>query len=211
MLLGVGEPERAMRVVLGEHEQFFGRKAFPWVYEAIPGELPDSTFLDLRQYWSVSDAGDLVFHGAQNKGVRQYYEPPIRVLPARPRGGETWRDTVVFQSFLPGIGTFDSATVIIETKLSERSFLRLPAGSFHAFRATQTVIDVIRERKPVFRGEDTAAQPPLEVLKGFWFARKRGIVARDYPFGPGPENTNIRTYVLRAQGYAAVPPEDPFP
>jgi hypothetical protein len=211
VLAGYDPPERAMRVVVGEREDFFGRMAVPWVYEAIPGELPDSMFLDLRQYWSVSPEGDLLFHGAQNKGVRSFMEPPVRVLPARPRGGETWRDTVVFQSFLPGIGLFDSATVVFETKLSERTQLRLPAGNIQAFRATQTVLEVIHARMPVSRDDEVARRPELEILKGYWFARKRGIVARDYPFGPGPTNTNVRTYVLRDQGTAPIPPPDPFP
>ena len=213
MLAGYEPAERAMRVVVGLREEFFGRKAVPWVYEEIPGEVPDSTLLDLRQYWSVSPEGDLLFHGAQNKGVMSFYDPPVRVLPARPRGGETWRDTVVFQSFLPGTGLFDSATVVLETKISERTFLRLPGGNMHAFRATQTVLDVIRGRMPASRDDEVGARKPqeLEILKGFWFARNRGIVARDYPFGPGPTNTNVRTYSLRDEGSAPIPPAEPVP
>jgi hypothetical protein len=211
VLVGVDEPDRAMRVVVGHREPFFGRDAVPWVYQAIPGETPDSSLLDLRQYWSVSPAGDLLFHGAQNKGTTSFYEPPVRVLPARPRGGEVWRDTVVLESFLAGVGPFDSATVVFETKISERAQLRLPAGNIQAFRSTQTVIEVIRSRAPIRRDDELSKKPELEILKGFWFARRRGIVARDYPSGAGPANTNIRTYALRAQGSAPVPPAEPIP
>ncbi len=204
---------RAMRIVVGPPESFFGRTAVPWVYQAVPGEPSDSTFLDLRQYWSVSPAGELLFHGAQNKGTMQFYEPPLRVLPAKPKGGEVFRDTVVLQSFLPGIGLFDSATVVFETKISERTALRLPAGNIQAFRANQTAIDIIRPRmRGDADGEGNARQrDDLDVLKGFWFARRRGIVARDYPFGAGPTNTNIRTYALRAEGTAPVPLPEPAP
>jgi hypothetical protein len=205
-LLGVGE--RDMRVVVGAPESFFERLATPWVYEAIPGLVPDTTFLDLRQYFSVAENGDLLFHGAQNKGVMSYVEPPVRVLPARPRGGETWRDTVTFRSYLPGVGLFDSSTVVFETTISERTLLRLPAGSIHAFRSQQVAIDVFR--RPVAPDGGRRPEPP-EILKGFWFARRRGIVARDYPSGPGPTNTNVRTYELTDQGWAAIPPPEPAP
>ena len=39
-----------------------------------------------------------------------------------------------------------------------------------------------------------------DILKGLWFARHRGVVARDYPHGASANNVNHTTLELIAQG-----------
>jgi hypothetical protein len=41
--------------------------------------------------------------------------------------------------------------------------------------------------------------------RGMWFARHTGLVARDYPHGPGPVVINITTYERLGEGFGPVP------
>jgi hypothetical protein len=57
-----------------------------------------------------------------------------------------------------------------------------------------------------------AARPGApEALKGLWFARERGMVARDWPAGPGPENINVLTFEWLDSGWGPIPPASPVP
>jgi hypothetical protein len=180
----------------------------------------DSTRYGLRQYFSVAPDGALWFYGAQNNGFMSYTEPPVRELLAEPVAGEAWNDTVLFQSFFPGGIPFFTARQAYAWTLSERTKLRVPAGVYHAYRSSQTIGDA--EAPVAFARGDLAsagwsehsvqARPEdPDVLKGFWFARRRGIVARDWPSGPGPTNTNITTFELLDQGTGPIPPALPAP
>jgi hypothetical protein len=210
-----GSGTRAIRVTVGMPEPFFGRLATPFVYSEIPGEIPDSVIVGLRQYWSISPAGDLWFHGALNGIVRAHSEPPVRNLLAKPKPGDAWADTVLFESFL-GDSPFVSDRYLYQWTLSEPATLDLPAGSFKALRATQTVYDAPPEPGTALvrisgvpglsRRGVMLAPAPVDILRGFWFARHEGIVARDWPFGEGPDNANVATYELIGEGVGPVPP-----
>jgi hypothetical protein len=219
-----GEPEpRYLRVTTGAPELFFERMATPLVYSEIPGMISDTVFVGLRQFFSISPVGDLWFHGAANKGVMSHTEPPVRQLLAHPKPGEAWSDTVFFESFLPGMVLFLEADYLYEWTLSERARLTVPAGTFRAVRATSVIYDA----PPVPGGASVRAgagmdelavrfgvalKPhPVDILKGYWFARHVGIVARDWPFGDGPENSNVRTMELIGEGVGPVPPPTPPP
>src|SRR5688572_4356370 len=43
------------------------------------------------------------------------------------------------------------------------------------------------------------------VARGLWFARHTGLVARDYPHGPGADVINITTYERLGEGFGPVP------
>jgi len=207
-----GDPEpRFLRVTVGAPEVFFGRTATPLVYSEVPGMVPDTVIVGLRQYFSISPEGDLWFHGAQNGIVRSHTEPPVRNLLAHPRPGEAWADTVFFESFI-GPNPFITADYTYSWTLSETARLALPGGTFRAVRAT-AVLDYTLAKTP--RTESGVSQEalgvllkpgPVDVLKGFWFARHVGIVARDWPFGEGAVNANVATYELIGTGIGPVPP-----
>jgi hypothetical protein len=209
-LAGVEEP-RWIRVTVGAPETFFGRSATPLVYSAIPGQVPDSVIVGLYQYFSISPAGDLWFHGAQNGIVRAHSDPPVRNLLAHPRPGEAWADTVHFESFI-GSSVFNDSDYLFTWTLSEEARLALPAGTVRAVRATSVIYDApstsLRVASAVAVSHlGVILRPgPVDVLKGFWFARHEGIVARDWPFGEGAENTNIETFELVREGFGPVPP-----
>lgn len=219
----LGEGTRYIRVAFGRPEAFFGRTATPWVYGEIPGLVRDTTLFGLRQYFSRSPNGDLWFHGAQNNGFMSHTEPPVRQLLASPAPGQAWSDTVLFESFFPGFILFFRDNYRYEWTLSPRARLPLPAGVFEAIRAT-SVLWSVEPPGPV----PLAAVPSddrdvsiwdrlgmvgrpgqVDVLKGFWFARHVGIVARDWPSGEGVTNTNILTFELLRQGMGPVPPPAP--
>jgi hypothetical protein len=225
-VLLAGEPEpRYLRVTTAAPEPFFERMATPLVYSEIPGLVPDTVFVGLRQYFSISPAGDLWFHGAMNGIVRSHTEPPVRQLLANPTPGEAWSDTVFFESFI-GPALFFEADFAYEWTLSERARVTVPAGTFRAVRATSVIYDApppgpgaasARTRSGAGLDElatrfGVALKPqPVDILKGYWFARHEGIVARDWPFGDGPENSNVRTMELIGEGVGPVPPPAPPP
>ena len=115
--LGVGL--RYVRVTAGEPELFFGSMATPFVYDDVPGQTRDSTVYGLREYYSISPAGDLWFHGAQNNGFMSHTTPPMRLLRADPRPGDAWIDSVLFESFLPGMVPFFVSTVSSSWTISQ--------------------------------------------------------------------------------------------
>ncbi len=215
----IGEAPRYLRVTTGAPELFFGRMATPLIYSAIPGLTPDTVFVGLRQYFSISPLGDLWFHGASNGGVMAHSEPPVRQLLAAPNPGEAWSDTVLFESFLPGMVLFVRDSYRYEWTLSETARLVLPGGTFRAVRARSLVYDgpplpdapallagSVNGTAGVLERLGVQMKPgPIEIFKGFWFARHVGIVARDWPFGEGPENANVRTVELMGRGTGPVP------
>ena len=208
-LAGEAQP-RYIRVTVGAPETFFNRQATPLVYSEIPGQIPDTVVVGLRQYFSVAPDGALWFHGAQNGIVRAHSEPPVRNLLAKPSPGEAWADTVLFESYIGG-SLFIQDNYIYDWKLSEPARLDLPAGSFKAVRATQT-IQFLEQSLRVGALTDlvragVALKPgPVEILKGSWFAKHEGIVAKDWPFGEGEVNVNVATYELIGEGTGPIPP-----
>lgn len=208
-----GDPEpRFIRVTVGLPESFFNRMATPFVYSEIPGQIPDTVVVGLRQYYSVAPDGALWFHGAQNGIVRAHSEPPVRNLLAKPKPGDAWADTVLFESYIGG-ALFIQDNYRYTWTLSEPARLDLPAGTFKAVRATQTVNFADEARGLSLASIDgvvragVALKPgPVDILKGSWFAHHEGIVARDWPFGEGETNTNIATYELIAEGTGPIPP-----
>ena len=226
-----------VRATIGEPELFFDRLATPWVYGPVPGLPVDESLEGLRQYFSVDEAGALRMHGAQNDGIMSYMEPPIRYLPPEPVPGATWIDTTYFRSFFPGMEPIFAGAQTYASTLSERAFLDLPGTPAQALRRAQ-VIDTYDG--PVgsaasFAGLDGAGlaaallegaspevalatarggrrdRPTLDPEKGNWFARSQGIVARDYPHGPGSANINITTYERIGSGWGPIPPPQPAP
>lgn len=57
-------------------------------------------------------------------------------------------------------------------------------------------------REAAGRGPGEGALVPE---RGLWFARHAGMVAKDYPHGPGPEVINITTYERLGEGFGPVP------
>jgi len=217
-LAGIGT--RMIRVTTGLPERFFDRMATPFVYSAVPGEIPDSVVVGLRQYWSIAPDGALWFHGARNGIVSAHSEPPVRNLLARPKPGDAWADTVLFESFI-GDTPFLRDYYSYEWKLSEVTRLDLPAGSFRALRATSIITNApppeeglalagVRLAGVGVSGRRGVALKPLpepvDIFRGWWFARHDGLVARDWPFGEGTEFINIATYELVGEGMEPVPP-----
>jgi len=216
-IAGVGT--RMIRVTTGLPELFFNRMATPLVYSAVPGEIPDSVVVGLRQYWSIAPDGALWFHGARNGIVSAHSDPPVRNLLARPKPGDAWADTVLFESFIGG-SVFLRNYYLYDWKLSEVTVLDLPAGSYRALRATSTIFDAPPEEGLALaqimrsgdglrsrRGVALAPTPePVDIFRGWWFARHDGIVAKDWPFGEGSEFINIATYELVGEGMGPVPP-----
>lgn len=207
-LLGVPEP-RYIRVTVGLPETFFDRTATPLVYSPVPGQVPDTVIVGLRQYFSIAPDGALWFHGAQNGIVRAHSEPPVRNLLAKPKGGDAWADTVLFESYIGG-ALFLEDHYVYQWTLSNETRLDLPAGSFKAVRATST-IQFLEDLSRLGLGElmraGVALKPePVDILKGSWFARHEGIVAKDWPLGEGEVNVNVATYELIAEGTGPIPP-----
>jgi len=218
-LAGVGT--RMIRVTTGLPELFFDRMATPFVYSAVPGEIPDSVIVGLRQYWSIAPDGALWFHGARNGIVSAHSVPPVRNLLAKPKPGDAWADTVLFESFIGG-APFLRDYYLYEWKLSEVTVLDLPAGSYRALRATSIISDAPPEegllalaRMPRSGGLGvssrrgvalTPSPEPVDIFRGWWFARHDGIVAKDWPFGEGSEFVNVATYELVGEGMGPVPP-----
>jgi hypothetical protein len=225
-----------VRATLGEPELFFGRLATPLVYGEVPGMFLDDTLEGLRQYFSIAPDGSLWMHGAQNQGVMSHTEPPVRQLLADPRPGDTWEDTVYFESFLPGMIPFWQNHEHYVWTLSERATLDLPVGRVKAMRVSAVITDaeppaaamalaalydgLLPSTAPRPAGDPdipamqprlAGAKPELPILKGLWFARHEGLVARDYPFGRGPENWNIVTIERIGEGVGPVPDPQPAP
>jgi hypothetical protein len=227
-----------VRATFGEPELFFGRLATPWVFGEVPGLPVDTTLYGLRQYYSIAPDGSLWFHGAHNRGFMSHTEPPVRMLPPKIELGAAITDTVFFESFLPGNIPFFSATQSFRWTIDRIEWLDLPAGSYRAARASLFVDDVedgagvanaglveaaffgarvsAGEEAIVARArrEDLARGPgegDLVPERGMWFARHTGMVARDYPHGPGPEVTNITTYERWGEGFGPVPEPSPAP
>ncbi len=211
--LGIGI--RYLRATVGAPELFFGRLAFPWVYSSVPGQVPDTNLVGLRQYFAVSQSGALQFLGAQNNGFMSFTDPPLRLLLADPAPGASWEDTVRFESFFPGGVPFFQATQVHSWRSSSRTHLKLPAGSFQALRSTVSIQEIEDAAGAwsdftAFHAHGIAARPgDLEILRGFWFARRHGVVARDYPSSPGPTNANTNTYELIDEGVGPLPPVIP--
>jgi len=209
-LAGESEP-RFIRVAVGLPETFFNRMATPLVYSPVPGQVPDTVLVGLYQYYSIAPDGALWFHGAQNGPVRAHSEPPVRNLLAKPSPGEAWADTVLFESFIGG-QLFIQDRYLYQWTLSEVARVDLPAGSFKAVRATSTIYDApptglaVSSFDSIVRRGVTLKPGPVDILKGSWFARHEGIVAKDWPFGQGEENANIATYELIAEGNGPIPP-----
>jgi hypothetical protein len=224
-----------IRVTMGHPEPFFGRMASPWVYSEIPGMPIDDALFGLRQYFSLAPDGALLFHGAQNNGFMSYMEPPVRQLPARVQVGAAQTDTALFRSFLPGNVPFFEANQAFTWSVFERAVLELPIGPTGAVRVTQAIEDVeggdaarlveaalfgdtpvaalvaLRGQAPEerivsrARGDAEVARRPVEVVRGLWFALHTGLVARDFPHGPGVDVINITTYERLAEGFGPVP------
>jgi hypothetical protein len=216
---------RYIRVTAGAPTLFFDRMATPFVYSEIPGMVPDTILVGLRQYFSISPEGALWFHGAENGIVRAHSDPPVRQLIADPRAGESWADTVVFESFI-GPTVFIRDRYLYTWTLSETARLPLPAGTFRALRATSLVdsappepgaMAMVRvlagtDADDAFAGLGVALKPqPVENKRGSWFAKHVGIVARDWPSGLGPSNINTETFELMGRGVGPVPPPLPPP
>jgi len=219
--LGVGV--RYVRVTAGEPELFFGAMATPFVYDDVPGQTRDSTLYGLRQYYSISPAGDLWFHGAQNNGFMSHTTPPVRMLRANPRPGEAWVDSVLFESFLPGMVPFFQNSESYSWTVSQPARLVLPGGGFRGLRSS-SVIDDLPVPPAARAGTTPSAGSDLleafarrglgalpEPLRGTWFAHRVGMVARDWPSGQGETNLNAVTYELIGQGMGPVPPPTPPP
>jgi hypothetical protein len=217
-LAGIGT--RMIRVTTGLPELFFDRMATPFVYSAVPGEIPDSVVVGLRQYWSIAPDGALWFHGARNGIVSAHSVPPVRNLLAKPKPGDAWADTVLFESFIGGV-PFLRNYYLYDWKLSDVTVLDLPAGSYRALRATSIINDAPPEEGALAlaqimrsgdglrsrRGVALAPTPePVDIFRGWWFARHDGTVAKDWPFGEGTEFINIATYELVGEGMGPVPP-----
>ena len=226
-----------VRATMGEPEEFFGRMATPWVYGPVPGLPVDESLEGLRQYYSVDEAGALRMHGAQNDGIMSYMDPPIRHLPPVPVAGATWIDTTFFQSFFPGMVPIFAGAQTYTSTLSDRAFLDLPGRPAQALRRGQVIdefdgpvgsgisladLDGGILAAALLDGETPEValaaaargrrdRPTLDPLKGIWFARGQGFVARDYPHGPGTTNTNITTYERIDSGFGPVPEPKPMP
>jgi hypothetical protein len=223
-----------VRATLGEPEMFFGRLATPLVYSEIPGMLPDEIFDGLRQYYSIAPDRALWWHGAQNKGVMSHMEPPVRQLPADVVPGATWQDTTFFESFLPGMIPFWSNHERWDFALSERAVLELVGGIERgAVRVDVVITDTYypgaliaaaaldgviapasqagRDEAPFVVQANGGPKSVPEVKKGLWFARHEGLVARDFPFGPGDGIRNIVTFEKLAEGTGPVPAAQPAP
>jgi hypothetical protein len=218
--LGVGI--RYVRVTAGNPETFFGRQATPFVYGDVPGQTRDSTLFGLRQFWSISPDGDLWFHGAQNNGFMSHTTPPVRMLRAKVKPGDAWIDSVYFESFLPGGVPFFQNNESYAWTVSDDAWLALPGGVFKALRSSAVLDDL---PAPAVRagafpapggagGQAFAARglaPLPEPLRGTWFSRHDGMVARDWPSGQGEVNLNSVTFELVGQGTGPVPPPTPPP
>ena len=125
---------------------------------------------------------------------------------------------------------------IYTSTLSERSFLDLPGRPAHAMRRGQVIdtYDGPIGSSIAFAGIDGAVlaaallegatpelalassrdrrdRPVLDPLKGIWFARGQGFVARDYPDGPGTSNVYITTYVRIDSVFGPLPVPKPMP
>ncbi len=223
--LGVGL--RYVRVAVGAPELFFGRLATPFVYDDVPGQVRDSTLYGLHQYFSISPRGDVWFHGAQNNGFMSHTDPPVRQLLASPTPGETWADTVQFESFFPGMVLFVRDNYLYSWTLSDPAKLVLPGGVFRAVRAGASIDDapVAGVRSPMHTevGGLTPGNAALEAfarlgltplpepLRGSWFSRHDGMVARDWPSGAGVVNLNSVTLERIGSGTGPVPPPTPPP
>ena len=223
--LGVGL--RYVRVTAGEPERFFQSMATPFVYDDVPGQARDSTLYGLRQFYSISPDGDLWFHGAQNNGFMSHTTPPVRMLRANPRPGEAWVDSVLFESFLPGMVPFFQNPESYSWTISEPARLVLPGGGFRGLRSSSVIDDL--PALPAARGAtrteamfmpgsaalESFARRGLgalpEPLRGTWFAHHVGMVARDWPSGQGEVNLNAVTFELVGQGVGPVPPPTPPP
>ena len=228
-----------IRATMGEPEEFFGRMATPWVYGPVPGLPVDESLEDLRQYYSVDADGALRMHGSENKGIMSYMEPPIRHLLPEPVPQSTWIDTTFFRSYFPGMVPIFAGAQTYTSTLSERSFLDLPGRPAHAMRRGQVIdeyegpvgsaaaaasfaeLDGAALAAALLAGESPGValegargrrdRPALDPLKGIWFARGQGFVARDYPHGPGTTNINITTYERIDSGFGPVPPAQTTP
>ena len=228
-----------VRATMGEPEEFFGRMATPWVYGPVPGLPVDESLEDLRQYYSVDDDGALRMHGSENKGIMSYMEPPIRHLLPEPVPLATWVDTTYFRSFFPGMVPIFAGGQTYTSTLSERTFLDLPGRPAHAMRRGQVIddydgpvgqaastvsfagVDGTTLAAALLAGESPEValagargrrdRPTLDPLKGIWFARGQGFVARDYPHGPGTTNINVTTYERIDSGFGPVPPAQTTP
>jgi len=210
--LGVGV--RYLRITVGLPETYFGRTVHPWVYGPVPGLVPDSVRVGLRQYFSYAPDGALWFHGAENGAAASVTEPPVRRLLADPGPAQAWTDTVLFTSYFP-LGTpflvdhevFTSTTTPLAT-------LPLPAGTFTALRSSALSVSL---DNPMAGGRAAAllaqpglaATPPADSLppeRGTWYAQGRGPVAIDWPSGPTDGFSNSVTFELMAWGFGALPP-----
>lgn len=223
----LGDGIRYVRIAVGAPELFFGRSATPFVYQDVPGLVRDSTLFGLRQFFSLSPVGDVWFHGAQNNGFMSHSDPPVRQLLASPSPGETWADTVQFESFFPGMILFLRDNYLYSWTLSSQATLVLPGGVFPALRAGAVIDDAPAAARrspmqPAVGGLALGDQalvafarlgmaPLPEPLRGSWFARHRGMVARDWPSGEGPVNVNTVTFERIGGGHGPVPPPTPPP
>jgi hypothetical protein len=223
--LGVGE--RYVRVSVGDPEMFFSRSATPFVYGDVPGQTRDSTLHGLREYYSCTQQGDVRFHGAQNNGFMSHTTPPVRILLANPKPGDAWIDSVYFESFLPGMIPFFQNSETYSWTISENARLALPGGVFRALRSSSVIDDLpdpaaarVAMRPEAFltpgsAGWEAFARRGLaalpEPLRGTWFSRHDGMVARDWPSGQGEVNLNAVTYELIGRGMGPVPPPTPPP
>ena len=208
-----------LRATLGEPEMFFGRLATPMVYGESPGRPIDESFQGLRQYFSVAPDGALWSHGAQNRGVLSHTEPPLRQLLADPAPGQVWEDSVYFESFFLG-SPYYSNHETYSFSLSETAELDLEGGRFKALRVSTIINDTYVGGAALaaaafdgllLTGAGHVPRTPPPALKGPWFARHQGLVARDWPFGPGPGNNNIVTLERIGDGFGPIPAPEPAP
>ena len=224
-----------IRVTMGNPEPFFGRMATPWVYGEIPGQPIDDTLYGLRQYFSIAPDGALWFHGAKNSDVMAHTNPPTRQLPADVEVGAASLDTVFFESFLGGApffsahqtylwtitdvawldlpgGSFRAARSrlaiddVIEPGARIAGAVLFGGGLAEALEARDGGLDAaIVSRALREKGGRGPGQGMLVPERGLWFAHHSGLVAKDYPHGPGPEVINITTYERLGEGFGPLP------
>src|SRR5205814_1249638 len=145
-LLGTGV--RYLRVTVGLPEPFFGRTVYPCVYGPVPGQVPDTLRLGLRQYFSYAPDGALWFHGAENGAAASHTNPPVRQLLPAPGPLQAWTDTVRFASFFP-LGTpFLTDSLAVRSTTTDLAELDLPAATFRALRSSPSPTSLLGATVP---------------------------------------------------------------
>jgi hypothetical protein len=100
---------------------------------------------------------------------------------------------IVNDVFLSGASRLVEAAVFGDTPVA--ALVALRDGTAEERLVSRARADALDARRP-----DEPA-----VARGLWFARHTGLVARDYPHGPGVDVINITTYERLDEGFGPVP------